>query len=107
MPQGGQVDYTTKPINVTLDQPDSPRVARALELLVEELNTTPVCLPGDRRPLAGCTDAVADVIIGNLLEPGTHVTCIGGRPDARTRERSSTCGWGRPRRRSTTRPGGP
>jgi hypothetical protein len=30
---GGQVDYTTSQITVTLDRPDSPRVARALELL--------------------------------------------------------------------------
>ena len=35
----------------------------------------------------GCTDAAADVIVGDLLEPGTHVTSIGGRPDARARER--------------------
>lgn len=49
---GGQVDYSTKGIVVTLDRPDSPRVARALELLAEELNATPACLPGDRRQLA-------------------------------------------------------
>jgi hypothetical protein len=49
--QGGQVDYTSKQITVTLDRPDSPRVARALELLTDELNTTPAHLPGDRRPL--------------------------------------------------------
>lgn len=36
--------------------------------------------------VSGCTDAAADVIIGDWLEPGTHVTCIGGRPDARARE---------------------
>ena len=37
--------------------------------------------------VTGCTDTVADVIVGDWLEPGTHVTCsIGGRPDARTRE---------------------
>ena len=36
--------------------------------------------------VTGCTDAAADVIIGDWLEPGTHVTCIGGRPDARARE---------------------
>jgi len=36
--------------------------------------------------VAGCTDAAVDVIIGDWLEPGQHVTCIGGRPDARTRE---------------------
>ena len=48
---GGQVDYTTSQITATLDRPDSPRVARALELLAEELNATPACLPGDRRRL--------------------------------------------------------
>src|SRR5450759_3822744 len=48
---GGQVDYTTNGITVTLDRPDSPRVARALELLAEELNATPASIPGDRRPL--------------------------------------------------------
>jgi len=47
----GQVDYTTKTITVTLDRPDRPRVARALQLLAEELNTNPACLPGDRRPI--------------------------------------------------------
>lgn len=36
--------------------------------------------------VSGCTDASADVIIGDWLEPGTHVTCIGGRPDPRSRE---------------------
>ena len=48
---GGQVDYTATQITVTLDRPDSPRVARALELLTNELNATPARLPGDRRPL--------------------------------------------------------
>ena len=48
---GGQVDYTTKAITVTLDLPDSPRVAHALELLADELNATPASLPGDHRPL--------------------------------------------------------
>ena len=47
----GHVDYTTKTITVTLDRPDTPRVARALQLLTEELNTTPPTIPGDRRPL--------------------------------------------------------
>jgi ornithine cyclodeaminase/alanine dehydrogenase-like protein (mu-crystallin family) len=36
--------------------------------------------------VAGCTDAAGEVIVGDWLEPGTHVTCIGGRPDARTLE---------------------
>jgi hypothetical protein len=48
---GGQIDYTKTAITVTLDRPDSPRVARALELLTKELTTTPATLPGDRRPL--------------------------------------------------------
>ena len=37
--------------------------------------------------VAGCTDAAADVIVGEWLEPGTHVTCIGGSVDARARDR--------------------
>ncbi len=48
---GGQIDYATKQITVTLDRPDSRRVAHALELLTDELNATPASLPGDRRPL--------------------------------------------------------
>jgi hypothetical protein len=49
--QSGQVDYTSRQITITLDRPDSPRVARALELLTQELNATPARLPGDHRPL--------------------------------------------------------
>jgi hypothetical protein len=48
---GGRVDYTTKAITITLDRPDSPRVARALQLLTEELNATPTVMPTDPRPL--------------------------------------------------------
>ncbi|HEV2370356.1 MAG TPA: hypothetical protein VGR90_10810 [Acidimicrobiales bacterium] len=50
---GGTVDYTTTTITVTLDRPDSPRIARSLQHLTEELNDnpTPNRLPGDRRPL--------------------------------------------------------
>jgi hypothetical protein len=48
---GGHVDYTTKAITITLDRPDSPRVARALQLLTEELNATPATMPADQRPL--------------------------------------------------------
>jgi ornithine cyclodeaminase/alanine dehydrogenase-like protein (mu-crystallin family) len=36
--------------------------------------------------VSGCTDAAADVIVGEWLEPGMHVTCIGGGIDARARE---------------------
>ncbi len=49
--QGGQIDYTTTGITVTLDRPDSPRVARALTLLTDELNQTPARMPGDRRQI--------------------------------------------------------
>jgi alanine dehydrogenase len=34
--------------------------------------------------VAACTDAAAEVVVGDWLEPGTHVTCVGGRLDART-----------------------
>lgn len=34
--------------------------------------------------VAGCTDAKEPVLNGEWLEPGTHITCIGGRPDAST-----------------------
>jgi len=47
----GHVDYTTKAITITLDRPHSPRVARALHLLTEELNATPATMPADHRPL--------------------------------------------------------
>jgi hypothetical protein len=48
---GGQVDYATTGITITLDRPDSPRIARALALLAEELNAMTASLPGDNRPL--------------------------------------------------------
>jgi hypothetical protein len=48
---GGQIEYTRTQIIITLDRPDSPRVARALQLLTEELNAEPTLLPGDHRPL--------------------------------------------------------
>ncbi|MGB8381017.1 MAG: putative transposase [Dermatophilaceae bacterium] len=49
--QGGQIHYHPTRITVTLDRPDTPRVARALHLLTNELNATPARLPGDRRPI--------------------------------------------------------
>ena len=49
--QSGHVDYNTTSITLTLDRPDSPRIARALTLLTDELNATPAHLPGDRRPI--------------------------------------------------------
>ncbi len=48
---GGHVAYTPTAITVTLHRPDSPRIARALHLLTDELNNTPARIPGDPRPL--------------------------------------------------------
>jgi hypothetical protein len=48
---GGQITYTTKTITVTLDTPATPKITRALRLLLDELNTTPPRIPGDRRPI--------------------------------------------------------
>jgi len=48
---GGHVAYTTNTITITLDRPEGPRIARALQLLTEELNATPAVRPTDPRPL--------------------------------------------------------
>ncbi|MGI8949694.1 MAG: putative transposase, partial [Ornithinimicrobium sp.] len=48
---GGQITYQPRDITVTLDRPDSPKIARALAMLTDELNATPAHIPGDRRPL--------------------------------------------------------
>lgn len=37
--------------------------------------------------IAGCTDSAVPIIIGKWLEEGTHVTCVGGKPDADTLKR--------------------
>ena len=37
--------------------------------------------------IAGCTDSAVDIIAGAAVEPGAHITSIGGRPDAATFER--------------------
>lgn len=47
----GQITYTTKTITVTLDTPATPKINRALRLLLDELNTTPPRIPGDHRPI--------------------------------------------------------
>lgn len=36
--------------------------------------------------VSGCTDAAGDVIVGDWIEPGTHVTSIGGGLDERARQ---------------------
>jgi hypothetical protein len=47
----GTITYTTQTITVTLDHPATPRLTRALRLLLDEINTTPPRLPGDPRPI--------------------------------------------------------
>jgi ornithine cyclodeaminase/alanine dehydrogenase-like protein (mu-crystallin family) len=37
--------------------------------------------------VAGCTDSAVPIIIGKWLEEGSHVTCIGGKPDQDTLQR--------------------
>jgi len=37
--------------------------------------------------VCGCTDSTRPVIIGDYLGPGTHITSVGGRPDATTHDR--------------------
>ena len=49
--QPGTITYTHRSITVTINRPDQPRVARSLEQLTQELNTTPAHIPGDNRPI--------------------------------------------------------
>ena len=48
---GGTITRTPRTITVTLDPPAAPRIARALALLIEEINATPPRMPGDTRPI--------------------------------------------------------
>ena len=43
--------YAPAAITVTLEQPASRRVARALELLLDEINADPPAIRGDTRPI--------------------------------------------------------
>ena len=47
----GIITWTPAAITVTLDQPGSARVTRALALLIDEINATPPAMPGDSRPI--------------------------------------------------------
>jgi hypothetical protein len=47
----GTITYTPDAITVELQQPDAPRVTRALRLLLDEINQAPPSLPGDPRPI--------------------------------------------------------
>lgn len=49
---GATITYTTQTITVTLDRPATPRLTRALRLLLDEINTSPPRRPGDTRPIA-------------------------------------------------------
>ena len=48
---GGTIASTPRVITVTLDPPAAPRTARALGLLIQEINATPPRMPGDTRPI--------------------------------------------------------
>jgi hypothetical protein len=47
----GTITWTPAAITVTLEPPGTPRVTRALNLLIEEINATPPAMPGDNRPI--------------------------------------------------------
>lgn len=48
---GGTITYTDSTIHVELDRSTTPRLARALDLLLNEINNTPPHIPGDPRPI--------------------------------------------------------
>ena len=48
---GGTITRTPRAITVTLDPPAAPRIARALALLLDEINNNPPRMPGDTRPI--------------------------------------------------------
>ena len=48
---GGTITRTPREITVTLDPPAAPRIARALSLLLDEINNNPPRMPGDTRPI--------------------------------------------------------
>src|SRR5208283_2756351 len=47
----GVITFTPATITVTLEPPGQPRVARALALLIDEINAQPPSIPGDSRPI--------------------------------------------------------
>ena len=47
----GTITYAPGQITVELHRPGAPRVARALALLIDEINHTPPAMPGDTRPI--------------------------------------------------------
>ena len=53
--QPGHIHYTPTRITVTIDQPHAPRIARALNLLIDQINNTPPKLAGDPRKITYST----------------------------------------------------
>ena len=47
----GTITLAPAAVTVTLQRPAAPRVARALELLLDEINADPPAMPGDTRPI--------------------------------------------------------
>jgi hypothetical protein len=47
----GVIIFTPETVTVILQQPAEPRIARALSLLTDQVNTTPPRMPGDTRPI--------------------------------------------------------
>jgi hypothetical protein len=47
----GLIAFTPETVTVTLAQPAEPRVARALALLIDQINATRPVMPGDTRPI--------------------------------------------------------
>ncbi|MGH2884531.1 MAG: putative transposase, partial [Solirubrobacteraceae bacterium] len=55
--QPGHIHYSANSITVTIDRPHAPRIARALTLLIEQLNNNPPKLAGDNRQITYQTTA--------------------------------------------------
>ena len=47
----GTITYTQNTIHVELDPPNTPRLTRTVNFLLDQINTTPPQIPGDPRPI--------------------------------------------------------
>jgi hypothetical protein len=47
----GTITFAPAAVTVTLQRPAAPRITRALELLLDEINADPSAIPGDTRPI--------------------------------------------------------
>ena len=47
----GTITFTPAAITVILETPGQPRIARALAMVIDEINHTPPAIPGDNRPI--------------------------------------------------------